>query len=91
MACLLIGLVGAIVPAALAALALRGVVPVGRRWVAAALGAAGGALGGLVLHGHCPITERFHVGLVHGGVVLVAAAVAVLVVTVSGATSELRK
>ena len=76
--CLRWGLLGAVVPILLAALAVRGSVPVSSRFAAAALGASGGALGGLVLQFHCPITERFHVGLVHGGLVVLAALVAVL-------------
>lgn len=76
--CLRWGLLGAALPILLAALAVRGSVPVGSRFAAAALGSSGGALGGLVLQLHCPITERFHVGLVHGGLVVLAALVAVL-------------
>ena len=76
--CIRWGLLGAAVPILLAAFAVRGSVPVGSRFAAAALGAAGGSLGGLVLQFHCPVTERFHVGLVHGGLVILAALVAVL-------------
>jgi hypothetical protein len=76
------GLAAAALPVALSAAAVRGAVPVGSRWAAAAIGAAGGSLGGLVLHLHCAIGERMHVGLVHGGVVVVAAAVAALVAPV---------
>jgi hypothetical protein len=76
--CLRWGLAGAALPILLAALAVRGSVPVGSRVTAAAVGAAGGALGGLVLQFHCPIAERFHVGLVHGGLVVLAALIAVL-------------
>jgi hypothetical protein len=71
--CLRLGLVAAVVPVALAALALRGAMPVRSRWLGAAIGAAGGSLGGLVLHLYCPIAERFHLGLVHGGVVVLGA------------------
>lgn len=71
--CVQFGLFAALGPAALATFFLRGAVPVRSRWVAAAVGAAGGSLGGLVLHLYCPIGERFHLGLVHGGVVLLAA------------------
>ncbi len=76
--CIRWGLLGAALPVLLAAMAVRGSVPVGSRLAAAAVGASGGALGGLVLQFHCPITERFHVGLVHGGLVILAALVAVL-------------
>ena len=57
----------------LGTLVLRGVAPVGSRRTAAALGAAAGGLGGFVLHLHCPIADRVHVGVVHGGVVAIAA------------------
>jgi hypothetical protein len=69
------GLAGAVVPIALAAVAVRGAIPVGSRWAAAALGAAGGALGGLVLHLHCPLGGALHLGVVHGGLVVIAALV----------------
>lgn len=72
-ACLELGVASALVPVIAGALFLRRALPVGSRWVAAALGAGGGCLGGLVLHLHCPITDAPHVGLVHGGVVVVSA------------------
>jgi hypothetical protein len=78
--CLWLGLATALLPVALGALFLRGAVPVHSRWVAAALGAGGGCLGGLLLHLHCRIADRMHVGLIHGGVVAVAAVLAALIV-----------
>ncbi len=78
--CLSIGLATAVVPVILGTLLLRGAAPVGSRLTAAALGAAGGSLGGLVLHLYCPITDALHVGVVHGGVVACAAVLAALVV-----------
>jgi hypothetical protein len=71
--CLEIGLATALVPVVVGALFLRGALPVGSRWIAAALGAGGGCLGGLVLHLHCHVTDGLHVGLIHGGVVVLAA------------------
>jgi hypothetical protein len=71
--CLEIGLMTALLPVVIGALFLRGALPVGSHWIAAALGAGGGCLGGLVLHLHCRIADGVHVGLIHGGVVLVAA------------------
>lgn len=71
--CLEIGLLTAFVPVVIGALFLRGALPVGSRWIAAALGAGGGCLGGLVLTMHCRIADALHVGLIHGGVVVVAA------------------
>jgi len=62
------------------AIFLRGTLPVGSRWIAAALGAGGGSLGGLMLHLHCPITDGLHVGVMHGGVVAVAALLAAALV-----------
>ena len=79
-ACMEIGLLTALVPVALGALVLRGSLPVGARWTAAGLGAAGGSLGGLVLHLHCPIADALHLGLVHGGVVVVAALISAFIV-----------
>jgi hypothetical protein len=53
------------------AVVLRRLHPVGSWRVAAALGAAGGALGGLTLHFICGYGGGLHVGLAHaGGVVL---------------------
>ncbi len=78
--CLGIGLGAALVPAVVGTIFLRGALPVGSRWAAAALGAGAGSLGGLVLHLHCSITDALHVGLIHGGVVGVAALVAAALV-----------
>jgi hypothetical protein len=78
--CMEVGLLAAIVPVSLGALVLRGALPVGARWAAAGLGAAGGSLGGLVLHLHCPIADAMHLGLIHGGVVLVAALLSAAIV-----------
>ena len=78
--CLSIGLVTAMVPVVLGTALLRGAAPVGSRVTAAALGAAGGSLGGFVLHLHCPIADGVHVGLVHGAVVAVAALLAAALV-----------
>jgi hypothetical protein len=78
--CLRFGMINAIVPVALAALFLRRALPVGSRWWAAAIGAAGGSLGGFALHLHCPIAEKLHLGLIHGGVVVLAAITAALIV-----------
>lgn len=78
--CLELGLVTSLVPIVLGAIFLRGALPVGSRWAAAALGAGGGSLGGLMLHLHCSVTDALHVGLVHGGVVGVAALLAAAIV-----------
>jgi hypothetical protein len=68
------------VPFLLAGLfALRRLAPVGRARLGMALGAAGGAMGGFVLHFICPYAETAHVVLGHvGGTILAAAAGAVL-------------
>ncbi|HEY2903772.1 MAG TPA: NrsF family protein [Polyangia bacterium] len=59
--------------------ALRKLMPVGARRIGMALGAAGGALGGLTLHFICPFAGTDHVVLGHvGGMVLAAAAGAAL-------------
>lgn len=72
--CLELGVATAIMPVVIGAMFLRGALPVGSRWIAASLGAGGGCLGGLLLHFHCPIADGPHIGLMHGGVVVVAAA-----------------
>jgi hypothetical protein len=69
----------AVVPATLALRALRRAIPIGGVGVAAAIGAAGGALGGLALHLHCPWAEPSHVLLGHAAPVGLAAGVAALV------------
>jgi hypothetical protein len=53
--------------------ALRRSLPMGARRIGIALGAAGGAIGGLALHFKCPIADTAHVVLAHaGGMVLSA-------------------
>lgn len=79
-ACLELGLATALVPVVLGAIFLRGALHVGSRWIAAALGAGGGCLGGLVLHLHCDIADGLHIGLFHGGVVIVAALLSAAIV-----------
>jgi hypothetical protein len=78
--CLVNGLETAIVPVVVGTIFLRRALPVGSRWVAAGLGAGGGSLGGLVLHLHCPIVDGLHIGLIHGGVIAVAALLAAALV-----------
>jgi hypothetical protein len=78
--CLEFGLATALVPVVLGAIFLRRALPVGSRWIAAALGAGGGCLGGLVLHLHCHVADGLHVGLMHGGVVIVAALLSAAIV-----------
>jgi hypothetical protein len=84
--CLEIGLASALVPVIAGAVFLRGALPVGAHSVAAALGAGGGCLGGLVLHLHCHVADGLHVGVVHGGVVVAAALLAAALVP--GATEQ---
>lgn len=78
--CLEIGLASALVPVVVGAIFLRGALPVGSRWIAAALGAGGGCLGGLVLHLHCNVADGLHVGLIHGGVVIISALLSAAIV-----------
>jgi hypothetical protein len=78
--CLSFGFATAVVPVIAGAVFLRGALPVGSRWVAAALGAGGGSLGGLMLHLHCSVTDALHVGLIHGGLVGLSALVAAILV-----------
>lgn len=78
--CLEIGLATALAPVILGAFFLRRALPVGSRWIAAALGAGGGCLGGLVLHLHCRVVDGLHVGFIHGGIVVIAAVVSAVIV-----------
>ncbi len=78
--CLTWGMITACVPLALGVLALRGRVPVGGYWAGAGLGAAGGCLGGLMLHLHCHIADGLHLGLVHGGLVILSALIGALLI-----------
>ena len=71
--CLSVGSISALVPVLLGALLLRNRLPVGQHWAGAGLGAAGGSLGGLLLHLHCDIADAVHLGIVHGGVVTLGA------------------
>ena len=60
-------------------LVLRRVLPMGAQRIGVALGAAGGAMGGLALLFHCPIAGSAHMVLGHvGGVALAALAGALL-------------
>jgi hypothetical protein len=79
-----LGCIGILLPIAAihliaGALALRRVLPMGAPRIGIALGAAGGAMGGLALLFHCPIASRAHLVLGHvGGVALAALAGACL-------------
>jgi len=73
--CLSTGLATAVVPMLLLGLALRGVAPTATRATAVAIGAAAGAVGGFMLHLHCPIADGMHLGVIHGGVAVIAAGV----------------
>ncbi len=65
--------------------ALRRLVPMGRARIGMALGAAGGAMGGLVLHFICPFAGTAHVVLGHvGGTILAAVAGAALLPALLG-------
>jgi hypothetical protein len=68
----------ALVPVALAAYLLRQAIPVGGATLALAIGCAGGALGGLALHLHCPWAEPLHVLLGHAMPVGIAALLSAL-------------
>ena len=78
--CLLFGGLTALVPIALSALLLRGSIPVGSRWAGAGVGAAGGSLGGLVLHLYCPVADPLLHGVIHGGLVAAGAVIGALAV-----------
>ncbi|HVZ71961.1 MAG TPA: NrsF family protein [Polyangia bacterium] len=68
--CLLTALGVVSLPTGLGFFALRRLMPLGGWRIALALGAAAGALAGLVLHVHCPMNDPAHVIGVHGAAVL---------------------
>jgi hypothetical protein len=82
--CFAFALLIALVPLLAGALALRRLLPVGGARLLAATGAAGGALGGLLLHVACPVGGGLHVGVAHGGAVVAAT----LIGTAVGATFD---
>lgn len=69
-ACLLVGTMTALVPAALALAALRRFVELGGWRVGAVIGGAAGALGALCLELHCANTHLLHVLFAHAGAAL---------------------
>jgi len=71
--CLSVGSATALGPIGLLLLFMRGSAPVGSRRTGAAIGAAGGCFSGFFLHFHCHIAEANHVGLIHGGLIGIAA------------------
>jgi hypothetical protein len=71
--CTTLATVFALVPIVLGFAALRRLVPVGSWRVGAGLGAAAGALGGLLLHCLCPVADALHVSVAHGGAVVICA------------------
>ena len=76
--CLSVGTVASLAVVLAMGLLLFRAFPIGSAWVGAGIGAAGGCLGGLILHFHCDIAMPSHFGLVHGGVVLIATALGAL-------------
>ncbi|HEX4458283.1 MAG TPA: NrsF family protein [Polyangia bacterium] len=70
--CMTVGLAFAIGPLAIGLVFLRRLLIVGGGRLMAAVGAASGALAGLLLHIICPMGGALHVGFGHGGVVVIA-------------------
>jgi hypothetical protein len=77
--CLHLSLALAVVPLAASLMMLRRLAPVGSWRFGAAVGAAGGALSGTLLHMLCSVTSRWHVAAAHCGAVLLCAAFGALV------------
>ena len=69
-ACLLVGTMTALVPAALCLVALRRAVELGGWRIGAVVGGAAGALGAVCLELHCANTHVVHVVVAHGGAAL---------------------
>jgi RNA polymerase sigma factor (sigma-70 family) len=76
--CLSTGLATAVVPMALVGLALRGAAPAAPADHRRRDRRRGRRVGGFMLHLHCPIADAMHVGIIHGGVAVLAALVAAL-------------
>jgi Negative regulator of sigma F len=70
--CMTVGLAFAIGPLAIGLVFLRRLLIVGGGRLMGAVGAAAGALAGLMLHIICPMGGALHVGFGHGGVVVIA-------------------
>jgi len=86
--CLVTGIEMIAVPFTLGIVMLRrGPLPVYRRWVGAALGAANGALAGLMLHLACDVGGAFHTGVSHGGQAVIGALAGSLLVPAFTATA----
>jgi hypothetical protein len=79
--CLLNGLEMSVVPFVLGALVIRSAPqPLSTKWIGAALGAANGALTGLMLHFHCWIGGALHTGVAHAGHAVLGAIAGAIVV-----------
>jgi hypothetical protein len=73
--CLALGMGLAVVPFAAGLMMVRRLAPVASWRFGAALGAAGGALAGTLLHVLCSVTSAWHVAAAHGGAVLLCAVI----------------
>jgi hypothetical protein len=71
--CLHLSLALAVVPLAASLMMVRRLAPVGSWRFGAAVGAAGGALSGTLLHVLCSVTSRWHVAAAHCGAVVLCA------------------
>jgi hypothetical protein len=71
--CLHLSLALAVVPVAPTLMMIRKLAPVGSWRFGAAVGAAGGALSGTLLHVLCSVTSRWHVAAAHTGAVVLCA------------------
>jgi hypothetical protein len=76
--CALFGVQAALPTLIVGGLLLRRLFPIGAPWAGAAVGAAGGAAAGLTLHFICPVGGGLHVGLAHGGDVVIGALLGLL-------------
>ncbi|MCU1281472.1 MAG: hypothetical protein JWM53_5018, partial [bacterium] len=74
-ACLIVGTMTALVPAALCLHALRRAVELGGWRIGAVIGGAAGALGAVCLELHCANTHLTHVVFAHGGAALLPAVI----------------
>jgi len=76
--CISFGLKATIPAVIVGAVLMRRLISAHLAGLGAAIGAAAGALSGLVLHGLCPYGGAVHVGLAHGGGVVIGALLGML-------------
>jgi hypothetical protein len=76
--CLNCSLAWALLPIAAAGLSLRNAFAAGAVWRSALLGAGCGLLAAGVFTLHCPVVDKWHIAIAHGGAVLLSSIIGAL-------------